>query len=126
MHLDPGSYEVTVTDVLGCSSEFTFFLVSSTNDLLPGFDALSIFPNPVGQNSELHVLIRRMDTNTQDLVIRVRDLHGRTLEEHRKALYQLEDQLIIPVQNMSPGVYFLEFTDAMTGASLVRKYLVQN
>src|SRR5690606_12628449 len=42
--LATGNYSLTVTDAVGCSAEFNFFLVSSTDDLLPGFTEVVVYP----------------------------------------------------------------------------------
>jgi hypothetical protein len=125
MNLDPGSYELIVTDVLGCTAEYNFFLVSSSEDLLPGFNEVTVFPNPISNSDVLNVSISRDAGPPQSMIMRLRDARGRIINEQFFELVLAEEKLILRPSNLSGGLYLLQISDQVTGASLVRRIIIQ-
>ncbi|HLF64836.1 MAG TPA: PKD-like domain-containing protein [Saprospiraceae bacterium] len=124
MNLDAGNYGLTVTDVLGCTAEYNFFLISSTEELLPGFNDVRVFPNPVSQGTTLNVLISREDVRPQLIFVGLRDVQGKTFHEGMVMLLREDEHLSFPVENLPGGIFFLQMTDESTGASLTRRFIV--
>lgn len=125
MNLDPGNYELTVTDLLGCTAEYNFFLISSTNDLLPGFSDVTVFPNPLARGNELNVSILRETGYPQSLMLRLQDTQGRIYLEQSVQLNLADEKLIVKSLDLPGGIYLVQMTDQISGASLVRRIVVQ-
>jgi hypothetical protein len=93
MNLGVGNYSLTVTDVLGCMAEYNFFLISSTDELLPGFNEITVFPNPLAENHDLNLVISRNAPAPQTLVITLHDAQGRTTQAQQMVLHTEEEHL---------------------------------
>ncbi len=90
-------------------------LQTATNDPINNDAALSIFPNPT--NSTLNWSIESAEGITQ---FQVYDMQGRTLEEKKFSSKQINGN--IDLQNLSNGVYFVQFrNDAQSFHKLVIK-----
>jgi hypothetical protein len=125
MNLGVGNYGLTVTDVLGCTAEYNFFLISSTDDLLPGFSELTVFPNPLRGDGELHLQIIRKESETRSLLLHIRDAHGRIIQTERFVLRSDKELLRCRIEGMPAGMLFLQLEDEESGASILRRILIQ-
>jgi hypothetical protein len=125
MNMASGGYMLTVTDMLGCTAEFDFFLVSSTVDLLPGTSSIAIFPNPVLQGDQAQLQIIREYIALQDLRMQIWDTRGELRMQQNIILDGTENLIRIHPDGLAPGVYYVLLTDEQTGRSVVRRYLIQ-
>jgi hypothetical protein len=126
MHLDPGNYSLTVTDVLGCTAEYNFFLISSTNELLPGFSEILVFPNPAMSGAELQISMHRAKAHEQLLEIRILDPQGRMITARQQRLQREKELVTVAIHDIPPGLYFIQFTDHASGGSLARKLIIHD
>ncbi len=125
MNLAAGNYTLTVTDELGCTGEFSFFLVSETQDLLPGFTGINVYPNPLLQGEDTHVVVSRVTPAEQAITIQLYNAQGMLLQNFRTVLREEEDYILIGNQGFPGGVYFIRLTDDASGNSSVRRYILE-
>lgn len=124
--LTPGNYGLTVTDALGCMGEFNFFVGTSSVDLLPGLRSINVFPNPVKEKHALYVTIGSEPSLSMELVMRVLDIHGVPAGNDRRVLSTESEQTItLDVGHRTPGIYLLQILDPVSGASSVRRFVIQ-
>lgn len=125
MNLGVGNYSLTVTDILGCSAEYNFFLISSTDDLLPGFSEITVFPNPIRGDDELYIQIIRKESETQSILLHLLDAYGRKIRTERFVLRSDKELLGCRLEGMPAGMLFMQLEDEESGASILRRIVIQ-
>jgi hypothetical protein len=120
-----GGYTLTVTDLVGCTAEFNFFVISGTHDLLPGFSEVHLYPNPVHNGGETTLVIKRDEAGAQRLNIKVLNPNGILIREYPMTLLAETETYALSTAGMPSGVYFVQLTDTQNGGSILRRYLVQ-
>ena len=95
-----GNYYVVITNDDGCKSSSTVlaYFPSVINEL--NFKGINIFPNPV--ENQLTILNKNLTVNT----ITIKDVLGRIVQSTNLNL--LDDSIILDVQFLNEGVYFIE------------------
>jgi hypothetical protein len=124
MNLDVGSYSLTITDALGCIAEYNFFLISATEDLLPGFEQIVVYPNPVCENGDLNLAITRQTSDVQQITLQVQNLWGQVFYKQEALLSGEETLVQISKGKLLPGIYLIQLRDEKSVA-IVRRFLVQ-
>jgi hypothetical protein len=120
-----GGYSLTVTDLVGCTGEFNFFVVSGTHDLLPGFSDVHVYPNPVRDGAETTLTIRRDASGLQALDVRILSENGMLNKAFPITLQSGSESIALSNTGLAAGIYFVQLTDPKSGQSIVRRYVVQ-
>jgi len=113
-----GTYAVEVTNELGCAkiSEELEFVVTSVKKLQ--LAALQIQPNPFEENVWLEIV----PNQAADFQIEIRNALGRLVFSQQQFI-QGRWTSTLPLNNLSPGVYFMTIRSA--GKEVVRKLVKQ-
>jgi hypothetical protein len=120
-----GGYSLTVTDLVGCTGEFNFFVVSGTYDLLPGFSDVHVYPNPVRDGAETTLTIKRDVPGSQTLDVRILSENGMLNNAFPITLQSGSESFALSNTGLAAGIYFVQLTDLKSGQSIVRRYVVQ-
>ena len=115
-NLLPDTYELTVTDALGCEKVYVFVVsfTSGTGNGIGEDFAFTLFPNPV-----TNTLFLEWNTDFQPDYLKLFDVLGKSVFEMQGADSQLLRK--IGMQKFSSGTYFLEIGNAEV--RVVRKVL---
>ncbi len=109
-----GAYQATITDAAGCTLEtevFVLEVLSSTGNTRLQ-DLVKVYPNPA--STYLFVELQGYE-ESGSADIRLTDLNGRVLY---RALSPWSDNLLrIPLENLVPGLYFLQLQTDESGAA---------
>lgn len=95
-----GTFDVTVTDIYGCSASGAVVVVNttSTEGIVNG--QINIYPNPASQ----YIVV---ETNEANVVFaRIMDVSGRVL-----TAVNVQNQAQINIENLANGLYFLQFSN---------------
>ena len=125
-NLETDEYSVTVTDFVGCSAVFDFFVVSGIHDPIEGVDAFSLFPNPGNDLGNISLLLETSSQLKNQLELSILDMQGRAVVE-KYALDARTGRNIIrlPGVELAAGTYLVALTESTTGRSMVRRLLIQ-
>jgi hypothetical protein len=124
MNLVTGGYGLTVTDVVGCTAEFDFFLVSSTEDALAEFTDIRIFPNPAVSGGALNIALMRENNKEKHLLVSILDLYGKTITEQWFVANRNEEIFTLSTEALVAGVFLVQITDRDSGGALVKKVVI--
>ncbi len=100
--LAPAEYCVTISDCLGCTTEYCATVeVSSAVNMLPGLISSSLYPNPVSDQMTIDLRF----TSHQKLQMMIVDAQGRRVDHQQQQGRELH--LSWDIQKLSPGFYWL-------------------
>ena len=118
-----GTYQLTVTDQIGCSAEFEFFvpLGTATEDLDPFIVGLKLYPNPT--RLDVDIILAFQYANQRSMVARfdLLALDGRTLISRRMGIQPGENRLNL-INPGEPGMYLMVMTTP--DGTVTRKVIV--
>lgn len=109
-----GEYQATITDAAGCTllTEIFVLEVLSSSGTTMLQDLVKVYPNPA--STYLFVELQGQEENGK-ADIRLTDLNGRVLY---RALSVWSDNLLrVPLDNLAPGLYFLQLQTDEAGAA---------
>ncbi len=98
-----GAYYVVVTDSNGCQSAPSNTIVWGVGIFSPGLQVLQSYPNPA--RDQLHLLTG--DIREERAVIEITDMQGRAVKYQVSALSRDQDELLLDVSSLQPGVYLI-------------------
>jgi hypothetical protein len=97
-----GSYTVTVTDSLGCTSEAEFVIDDATSVLEFGISSLSVFPNPNQGVFEVSISLE----SASEVALSLLDARGRQV--YQRTLTAASNHAVsLDLSGMAEGVYLL-------------------
>ena len=100
--LAPAEYCVTISDCLGCTTEYCATVeVSSAVNILPGLISSSLYPNPVSDQMTIDLRF----TSHQKLQMMIVDAQGRRMDHQQQQGRELH--LAWDIQTLSAGFYWL-------------------
>jgi len=92
---------------------------ASTLELSQSFIEISIYPNPITENSSIEIYVRNSDKITCELM----NLNGQRVKELFNQHFTQGEYLIdLKINNLANGMYYLKFTNSET--STVKKIVV--
>jgi hypothetical protein len=106
-NLRTGTYQLSITDQLGCVQLFSFSVPLSTATQTPQRAPIRLFPNPLGPAEDLQVELSGLPLSPA--AYRVFDLLGRPLSEGK--LEPQKTQISIPFNRVPAGIYYLQLLD---------------
>ncbi|MDX1478184.1 MAG: T9SS type A sorting domain-containing protein [Saprospiraceae bacterium] len=113
--LPTGEYSLTVTDFIGCSMVFDFFLTTSTSQPIAGLVGMEVFPNPARSGDALTVTVDNNWVSARNLRLALVDLHGRVLVDHAVTLGPQKTSAALPVRSLAAGLYLVRLHDPADG-----------
>ncbi len=106
-NLRTGTYQLSITDKLGCVQLFSFSVPLSTATQSPQRAPLRLFPNPLGPAEDLQVEVSSLPVSPA--AYRVFDLLGRPVREGK--LETGKTQISILFGRVPAGIYHLQLLD---------------
>jgi hypothetical protein len=104
-----GFYQLTITDALGCSNEFSYFVTILVGNSQITTSKLVLIPNPVQKSSTLNI----ENTGNELVTLEIFEASGRLLKS-RKVDFA---SFVAPNQE---GVYWLRLMDKKGQISMVK------
>ena len=127
---DTGHFVFTRTGVVegGCDSLVYLYLhiienpnpptsISNSSNLPTQFSVL-VYPNPSKNLSKI-----RIEGINDEVIVYLRDISGKTIAVFEKRISSSDNEIIIPLQDLSPGMYF---TKIHTPKGIIIKKLLVN
>lgn len=114
----PGTYNVTITNVDGCSLDTTFIVDFSTGLVeLEGME-LKVYPNPSNGN----IYVEFTQDPTDAIQIEVFNALGQRVLERTYAPQMVQGRINVDVQNASTGTYMMKISSA--GAYTTKRVVI--
>ena len=107
-----GSYTVTVTDSKGCTMDETFVISSTGISGIETRVAMKVFPNPASKVSSLNLQVDLNERTEANLLLM--NVSGEIIQQFRKEFVAGTNITTINIEQLSSGVYFLQFRSAKT------------
>jgi subtilisin-like proprotein convertase family protein len=114
----PGTYNVTITSVNGCSLDTAFTVDFSTGLVeLEGME-LRVYPNP----SKGNIYVEFTQNPTEEIQIEVFNALGQRVMERTYAPQMIQGRINVTIQNASTGTYMMKISSA--GAYTTKRVVI--
>lgn len=120
-NIPQGTYEMLITDAVGCSTtvNYTITTILSVEQAL-GNMTIKVLPNLLDNNTDLHINVS--GGNLKNAKVSIINTAGQVLLSQNIALLNADNELTIPTNHLTAGLYWLAI-DAAEGRS-THKFVV--